>query len=351
MIPAPLDQAPAAATVGTLDIVTVPDFRPKSAALFEARTLFFLGSWLERAGAYARSAFRLHLACIGEPPGSVRQLAAQCGATISLHEPLQLNDGLTTNKLRGLETVTDGSRLLLLDSDLLVLNDLGGLANAAPADTFAAAPSCAHRVSDEYWERIYNTLNLPGPAERILSIRAERGLNEASPMYPYYNSGVLLFPPGYDVRNLWERDIASIRSIFLAQAQAKITPPLLAVTASDQAGLATALHRLRLGGMPFCRLPEAFHYRPSHFAGGTLPFDEVRLFHAIHFLRGLKARSEIEPLMEGYIQRWTGEIRSGWRRRGRLRFLWRGWSDANKAAGFLRGVWRRQVQPALFANS
>ena len=169
-------------------------------------------------------------------------------------------------------------------------------------------------------------------------------------MYPYYNSGVLLFPRGSDLRNLWERDVASIRSIFLAQAKAKITPPLLAVTASDQAGLATALHRLRLGGMPFCRLPEAFHYRPSHFAGSTLPFDAVRLFHAIHFLRGLKSRSEIEPLMEAYLQRWTGEIRSGWRRRGRLRFLWRGSSDAAKAAKFLRGLWHRHVQPAVSEN-
>ena len=190
----------------------------------------------------ARFAFRLHLACIGEPPGSVRQLADQCGAIVSLHEPLQLNDGLTTNKLRGLETVGDGARLLLLDSDLLVLNELSSLPKVIPADTFAAAPSCAHRVSDEYWERIYGTLNLPRPVERILSIRAERGLNEATPMYPYYNSGVLMFPTGYNLRKFWEQDIASIRSIFLAQAKTKITPALLAVTASDQAGLATALH-------------------------------------------------------------------------------------------------------------
>ena len=63
------------------DVVTVPDFQGANPALFEARTLLFLGSWLENAGS-ARE-WPLHLACIGEPPESVRRLAERCNAIVS----------------------------------------------------------------------------------------------------------------------------------------------------------------------------------------------------------------------------------------------------------------------------
>src|ERR1051325_3921722 len=83
------------------DVVIVPDFSGKRARAFEARTLLFLASWIEFAGR-ARG-FPLHVACIGEPPASVRWLVDRCGALISVHEPV--GDGLrgSANKLRGLE--------------------------------------------------------------------------------------------------------------------------------------------------------------------------------------------------------------------------------------------------------
>lgn len=294
-----------------LDVVTVPDFRPPAAALFEARTLFFLASWLDRAGARAHEQFALTLACIGEPPASVRRLAAQCGAAISVHPPLQLNGGSTANKLRGFEAPARSPRLLLLDADTLIVNDLGGLIDAVAADAMAASPAGNARVSDAEWETIYDALRLPRPVERILSIRAERGLRERRGMYPYYNSGVLLLPRALDLRGPWERDIAAIGALGMQKA-------------SDQAGLATALHRLRLAGAPFQRLPEAYHMSPPHFEGAAAPFADVRLFHAVGFLRGLQTPDQAEPLMEAYAARLPAA-----------------------GATFLRGLWRDHVRPAI----
>lgn len=309
-----------------LDVVTVPDFRETAAAaaaVFEARTLFFLASWLERAGPRAREGFTLHLAGIGEAPASVRRLAAQCGASLSRHEPLPLNAGSTANKLRGFDAPARSPRLLLLDSDVLVLGDLGDLPAAVPADALAASPAGNARVPDATWEAIYDGLGLPCPVERILSIRAELHLREPAPMYPYYNSGVLLLPRSAPLRDAWARDIASIGAMPLGRTAA--------LAASDQAGLATALHRLRgAGGVAFQRLPAAYHVCPPHFEGRALPFEEVRLFHAVGFLRGLPGRDAVETEMEAYLARWPGSA-----------------ADGQRAATFLRGLWTRHVRPAL----
>lgn len=294
-----------------LDVVIVPDFRPAAAALFEARTLFFLASWLERAGAGAHERFALSLACIGQPPASVRRLAARCGAQISLHEPLQLNRGFTANKLRGFEAPARASRVLLLDADTLIVNALDGLAHAIPADAIAASPAGNSRVPEAEWETIYDALGLARPTERMLSIRAELGLRERQEMYPYYNSGVLLAPRAVDLRGPWERDVTAIGALGLQQT-------------SDQAGLATAVQRLRGAGVPFQRLPESYHICPPHLeGGGAAAFETTRIFHAVGFLRGLQTLAEIEPFLERYAARLP------------------------EAAGeFLRRLWRDHVHPA-----
>lgn len=332
-----------------LDVVTVPDFQPAVAAKFEARTLFFLASWLERAGAYARAAFHLHLVCIGEPPRSVRGLAELCGAEISVHPPWRINRGHSSNKLRGLAATRRSGRLLLVDCDLLVLGDLADLPEAVPAHAFASAPADRCRISDAYWEIIYDALKLPRPTARVLDLHAELGLEEARPMYPYSNAGILLLGHPADLLGLWEHDIAAIHALFREQAAARWTLELNPVTASDQAGLATALHRLALAGRLVCRLPDRFHYRPTHFAGGALPFAEIRLYHAIEFFRGLKVRTKIEEEMEAYIQKWTAEIHAGWARKA-TPDPEREQSEADHAASFLRDLWRQHVKPALAAD-
>lgn len=346
-----------------LDVVLVPDFRPKRRLLFEVRTLFFLASWLERAGAWAQENFALHLACIGEPPASVRGLAARAGATLSLHPPLALNHGLTANKLRGLEIDARAERLLLLDADVLVLGDLRELVDRVPVGALGASPAGSHRVPDAYWEAIYAALDLPEPVDRMLSSKAESGLQAAGPMFPYYNSGVLLVPRGCDLRRRWEQDLMAINALFQSPgvdgrkngglpgdhpaARAALPPAITSITASDQAGLATAMQRLRLAGWPWHRLPEGFHVRPLHFEAGTMRLDETRLFHAIHFLRHLDDPAKAGEAVERYAEGWAVQIRSGWRRRHGWTGFLRGRREARRAAGFLRGLWRRYVRPAL----
>ncbi len=81
--------------ITAFDVVTVPDFAGANAHIFEARALFFLASWMERAG--AAKEFPVHLACIGEPPESVRWLAERAGASITVHEPVSILPGRNAN--------------------------------------------------------------------------------------------------------------------------------------------------------------------------------------------------------------------------------------------------------------
>ena len=147
------------------DVVIVLDFAGKNACLFEIRTLFFLSFWIENAG-QVRS-FPLHIACIGEPPPSVRWLAAQCNALITIHQPIKAGSGQTMNKLRGLEITGLTDYMLLLDVDVLLLADPSGLVEIR--DCIAAAPAIRPRVPERHWHRIYSALELELPTERIAS--------------------------------------------------------------------------------------------------------------------------------------------------------------------------------------
>ena len=69
---------------------------------FEFRALFLLASW-RRLAACARPYCRLHLACIGEPPRSVRALAEECGAVVSTHLPVD-RDRPNCNKFERLRS-------------------------------------------------------------------------------------------------------------------------------------------------------------------------------------------------------------------------------------------------------
>ncbi len=218
------------------DVVIVPDFLGRSAPVFEARTLFFLASWLENAGR-ARE-FPLHLACIGEPPPAVRYLTSRCDAAISVHQPVEAGSSL--NKLRGLEIQGREERVLLLDVDIIVCGDFSRLGEIGHC--IAASPAGKPRVPERYWERIYRALGLERPSERIACILGELncpplkvvdypGQNSAlHAMTPYYNSGVIFVPWEADLRRLWEEHLRTISALFSQE-----DPGWRAVTLSDQA--------------------------------------------------------------------------------------------------------------------
>lgn len=270
------------------DIVTVPDFSGSASALFEARTLLFLAAWIEYGGAVR--GYPMHLACIGAPPASVQWLAAKSGAHITVHAPVRAEGRGSSNKLRGLEVQGLEARVLLLDTDVLILSDLARL--SAVPDGIAAAPAMKPRVPPAFWARIYPALGMPIPTARMASVagalqcglrgtRVYRGQErDARSMFPYYNSGVIFMRWDVGLRPLWESHVRTIAGLFSPDEEAWPS-----VGKSDQAGLATAIESLRRRGVTVSDLPQQSHAHWLSVYRNTPPLDDVELFHAI-FLFG-----------------------------------------------------------------
>lgn len=266
------------------DVITVPDFSGSGRAVFEARTLVFLASWMEYAGA-ARH-FPLHLACIGEPPASVRMLAGLCGARLTVHDPLVLRRGHHVgNKLRGLEIEHETENHLLLDVDIAILSDISSACNLAGC--LAASPDDAPNVTIQDWEVIYSSLNLPMPT-RIKPMVHELGMpsfprrmmgfesedNQTRSMYPYYNGGVVFAPWAADLRSTWEQSILGIAALFDESKGARRW-----IHQSDQAGLAIAIALLQKKGWAWQRLPDRFNTRWQHLYAGYPEPSSIAVMH------------------------------------------------------------------------
>lgn len=266
------------------DVITVPDFSGKDDAVFEARTLVFLASWLENAA--TSRAYPLHLACIGAPPASVRRLAARCDARITIHEPLRLrHDHHVGNKFRGLEIEPETDRFLLLDVDTAILSDLAPLASFG--DCIAACPDDAPNVAAHDWEAIYAAVGLPLPPmirpllceldlprypRRMMGYEAGDGQIES--MFPYYNGGVVFAPWACGLRERWQDNILRITSLYDERRETRKW-----IHHSDQAALAVTIQSLAAEGWPFRRLPDAFNTRWQHLYAGRPDLDGIAVMH------------------------------------------------------------------------
>jgi hypothetical protein len=243
------------AAPSSLDVVTVPDFEGSGRDRYELRALLFLGCWTEFAG--AARAFPLHLACIGEPPVSVRWLAARCGARTEVFAPLA-NDGWRgLNKLRGLERASKASQRLLLDTDVLVLSDFSRIISDAPG--LAAAAAFRQRVPAGAWPAIYAALGVPLPPDR-----------------PYFNGGVVVVPVSSSLRELWESYARGIASAFASDPDVDRT-----LIESDQTSLAPAIAALQASGVPFSTLPPHYNAGWPHLYRRAPGLADVVLFHAV----------------------------------------------------------------------
>jgi hypothetical protein len=287
------------------DVVTVPDFSLEEAKIFEARTLFFLASWIENAGE-ARN-FPLHLACIGEPPDSVCWLAERSNALISVHKPLKISDhefpGRRNffNTIRGLEVQPRKDRVLLLDVDILFLSDISDLAKMGYC--ISASRGSKPRVPEMYWREVYTMLGMELPTERIASVRGELGLppieKEAYPgqnmefknMYPYYNGGVVFAPWDCGLKEIWLSHLQYIHNYFSFDKQDKIKISK-AIIGSDQIGLATAIEYLKQQGVPFVLLPEIYNTRIVHLIY-ALGWDEVKLYHLTGMFKNINRDNRV----------------------------------------------------------
>ena len=338
------------------DVITVPDFGSPR-VLFEARTLFFLASWIERVGAPAN--LRLHLVCLGEPPPSVRELGERAGARLHEGRPPRTAFGATGNKLAGFGIAPTADHLLLVDADAVFLSD-----PSLPEDfagSVALALANRPRISTELWREIYGVAGLPFPAERTPCRLHEAGVarfrhsdypaqaDEMVQMVPYYNSGVVFAPWA---SRFWER-WAYYGDLVAAWGRAT-HPDLRILANSDQTGLALAVSELIGAGQPFLRLPDPWHAILALLQTGRCRTSEIRVLHLIHFLRTLRRTQHLPWKMRQFfrqhgraLSRPHGRLQGGasfWdrvRRFGEIR------EDCAMARRYIESLYRNWVAPAL----
>jgi hypothetical protein len=307
--------------MGAFDVVIVPDFSGKASVTFEARTLYFLASWIEYSG--VAGTLPLHLACIGEPPPSVRELAKRCNAIISLHDKASAQLGVYANKLRGFEVKLETRRILLLDVDILVLSDLSQLVALVPDDAISAAPSHSAIMLPDMWRELYARLGVAPPTDRIADFHRTLDMTTATALYPSFNTGVIVAPKDSPLPRLWLDHMALLGE--LRERWNPILKPLnMAVT--DEPAFATAMHVLRGRGVPFTPLPDRFNGRWRHLYRRSPSMRELVVFHMTSsFSQGNDLATKLSPgawayqkkLLRRYGVRWLRHSRSHVREAGR----------------------------------
>jgi hypothetical protein len=285
------------------DVVVVPDFAGPGHRIFEARTLLFLGSWLEHSG--RSRTWPLHLVSVGEPPPGVAELAARCGARVSQLPELTVRGQRFLNKLRGLEIESTTGQILLLDADTVVLRDLAPA--AAGLDGFAALVAATNRIPCELWEELFTLAGTRPPQDRILPLIAQledrlpksvmrEPFRDAIPAH--YNSGVLVVPADCRLREHWER-VARL----LDERYAGVDDQHEHIVRNDQPSLAVATALLRDDGIAVRSLPYPLHGFDLLYAAGVLEFDQTAVYHAKTFFRRDKKAAVLDPLHEVTLYR------------------------------------------------
>jgi len=356
--------APESLTDGetTFDVVTIPDFSGPAALRFEAQVLFLLASWMERREAGMRE-IPFRLACIGEPPASVRWLADRAEASVAVMEPVGIIGSNYLNKLRGLEIGGEHPARLLIDADTLVLGDLRPLRGLGRC--LAAAPTGRPRIVAEEWMAIYAELGMPAPKERMESLAgmlgqevpnlSAREVEEAAAMFPYYNAGVVFVGREVPLRELWQE-----HALAIAEGARRTGNTNKAICNCDQVSLATTIQALRARGIPFRDLPLAYNVRPRQIQCRQVPLGEVRIFHARKFMHGIRpGPGGVERALEGYAWHKVGvawsEVRA-WRDpfprkvARALREALPARRDARRLRAIGRRLHERFVRPALVAG-
>ncbi|MDR7485185.1 MAG: hypothetical protein QN187_07620 [Armatimonadota bacterium] len=267
-----------------VDVVTVPDFDGPAATRFELYTLLFLAAWVEHQG--ASRTWPLHLACIGEPPASVRRLAEEAGASVTVHDPLLLTPGRTSNKLRGFEVAAMTGRILLVDIDVLILRDLSPLADLVGGG-LGVGPATVNHFPEETWRRIYQAVGIPYPGptgtcwcqdDRLADFRrlTEEQRAMCRRMPPYFNSGMVMAPGSLDFGTLWARHLRQIVRLFNGGVA---LPNWGGGGEGDEHALATAVEACRQRGTSVVPIPQLYHARPLLLRSGLLTWTDVAAFH------------------------------------------------------------------------
>ena len=302
-------------TAAGLDAITVPDFASPARHVFELRTLFFLGSWIDIGR--KEHPCTVHLACIGEPPQSVRSVAEYAGASISVHEPLRHDNGGFTNKLRGLDIEPRHSHFLLLDTDIVFWSDPTPILDLKQC--IAAAAAARPLVPADYWAQLLAIFGLPIPEERISCrfseigkpFAVEAGMESGDRMTPYYNSGVIYGPWSADLGPKWTRHCSAIAEFVNGRSGV----PRVVGEQLDQVAFTTVGEELRTT-MPICLLPDAYNVTRPVLGSGAISLSDTIIFHAVGLAREAKTRNSVLDAVCQYEKLVTGILRD--RRRSQM---------------------------------
>jgi hypothetical protein len=338
-------------TMQPFDVVIVPDFSGRAKVTFEARTLYFLASWLEFAG--ESRTFPLHLACIGEPPPAVRALADHCGARISCHEPMGPKLGVFANKLRGFDAPLETDRIFLLDVDIFILSDLAPLAALVPPDAIAATHSHSAIILPEMWEELYARLGLAPPPKSMMDFHVTLEDGTPSPesaLYPSYSSGAVLAPKRSGLCELWVQHL-EVLGEYRARWTEKLTP--LNMLVGDEPALATAIRVLEQRGQRVVIMPDRFHGKWRHLYRRSPRLAEFAVFHmSSSFAKGTSLEEKLNPkslfyerkLLRRYGKRWLLHSRSP---REAVRMLLPASLELLELRSLMRRLYDRHIRPVV----
>jgi hypothetical protein len=338
------------------DLVIVPDFSGSAKLLFEVRSLYFLASWLEYSELVGE--VPLHLACIGEPPESVRALARKCGGTISLHSPVASDLPVYANKLRGFEAPFESNRMLLLDVDILALSSVATIADVIPADAISAATSHGASLTSEMWSELYAALGLDTPVERMSDFhltldvqRASAGSSMSATVFPSWNSGVIMVPRESGLPALWQEHLRIVGE-FRQQWRGTKRPGNRPIT--DEPAFATAVHALNARGESFFDLPDQFNGRWRHLYRRSPTMREFVLFHMTgSFTHGRDLEQKLDPHAWGYQKRLLARYGNRWlehsesRLRDGIRYMAPATLELLHLRSILTTLYRRHIRPVV----
>lgn len=336
------------------DVVVVPDFSGRARITFEARMLYFLASWIEYSE--VNGAFPLHLACIGEPPPSVKKLADRCGAIISIHEPASAELGVYANKLRGFEVEAQTDHILLLDVDIVILGSLAELATSTPDDAICAAPSHSGIILPEMWAELYTRLDVPAPTGRMPDFHRTLDMDSAAAanLYPSFNSGVVLAPRASELPTIWLdhlRVVGELRPGWNEQLKS------LNMAATDEPALATAVEYLRHRGAKVVSLPDRYNGRWRHLYRRSPRLSELTIFHMTSsFAYGESLSEKLDPSAHGYQKKLLRRFGKRWLQHSgsyaseAVRYLLPATIELRKLRPVLEKLYRKHIVPTVGAD-
>lgn len=240
---------------------------------FISQVLLLAASWHR----HCRQHSDLEVFCVGEPGTCLSSFLDEVSASCRPCAPSPNEDfSRSSNKIQAAGPDLAGRRVLLVDNDTCFLGPVEGLASI-PSRAIAASEAGNLRVSQEQWALITGDLGLPVIRRRFHPLNARPDtILSPSPAAPpperplYLNSGVILFPPAHDHRNLWFTHQRLIHAYF--QGHSRWSD---AVDGSDQAGFATSVAAYG----DFTWLPMGFNYRRGGFHRGLEPLHRIFVLH------------------------------------------------------------------------